>query len=62
MVFYLDKNYVFLHADRGIFQHGRSPASQRGHDESRQNLQSQVHVRHVFEEHYVWDDAHQVRV
>lgn len=49
-------------ADRSIFQYGRSPTSQRGHDEGGQNLQSQVHVRHVLEKHYVRDDAHQVRV
>lgn len=45
---------------RHVHQHDRPPAPQHRHDEGRQDLQDQVHVRHVAEERLVRNDAHQV--
>lgn len=60
MIKKIKNNDVFLRADRSIFQHGGPATPQRGYDEGGQNLQSQVHVRHVVQEHHVRNDAHQV--
>jgi len=64
MIIALIKNYVifFFLLDWSVFKYGSTPTPQRSYDESRQNLQSQVYLRHVFEEHYIRNDANQVRI
>ena len=47
-------------ADWCVHQHSCIATSQCRHDESRQDLQSQVYIRHVIEEHHFWNDADQV--
>lgn len=46
--------------DRSIFKHGCLATPQRSDDESGQDLQSQVHIRHEFEEHHIWNGTNQV--
>jgi len=53
---------MFFFSDWSVLQYSGPPTPQRCNDESGQNLQSQVHVRHVFEEHHIRNDANQVRI
>ena len=47
-------------AQRHVHQHHRPAAPQRRHDQRRQDLQDQVHLRHVPAQHLLRNDAHQV--
>lgn len=50
----------FLFLDWSVFQHCCPATPQRSDDESGQDLQSQVHVRHELEEHHIWNGTNQV--
>ena len=45
--------------ERHVHQHHRPAASQRRHDQRRQDLQDQVHLRHVAAQRLFRNDAHQ---
>lgn len=51
-----NKQYLLL--DWSLLQHCGSTTSQCGHDKGRQDIQSQVYLRHVFQKYYIWNDAH----
>lgn len=48
-------------ADWSVHQHSCATTPQCGHDKSWQDLQSEVHIWHVIQEHNLWNDAHQVQ-
>lgn len=55
-------NKQYFLVDWSLLQHCGSTTSQCGHDKGGQDIQSQVYLRHVFQKHYLWNDAHQVRL